>query len=62
LLRVVITPANEQERAQVGALCARVQAVTGQTVQVAFGDEGYTGEKAEYATVLQNIDLQVFKK
>ena len=32
LLSVVITPANEQERAQVVDLCRRVQEVTGQTV------------------------------
>jgi transposase len=62
LLSVVITPANEQERAHVGALCERVQAVTGQTVQVAFGDEGYTGEEAEYAAAVHDIDLQVVKK
>jgi hypothetical protein len=36
LLSVVITPANEQERAQVGDLCRQVQQVTGQTVQVGF--------------------------
>ena len=62
LLSVVITPANEQERAQVGELCERVQAVTGQTVQLAFGDEGYTGEEAEYAAAVHDIDLQVVKK
>jgi len=45
LLSVVITPANEQERAQVGELCQRVQTITGQTVQVGFVDQGYTGEK-----------------
>lgn len=36
LLRVVITPANGQERAQMGELCRQVQEVTGQTVQVGF--------------------------
>lgn len=62
LLSVVITPANEQERAQVGELCHQVQQRTGQTVQVAFGDEGYTGEEAEYAAAVHDIDLQVVKK
>jgi hypothetical protein len=38
LLSVVITPANKQERAQVGELCRLVQEITGQTVQVSFGD------------------------
>ena len=36
VLSVVITPANEQERAQVGELCRQVQEATGQTVQVGF--------------------------
>lgn len=62
LLRVVITPANAQERDQVGQLCERVQAVTGQTVQVGFVDQGYTDEKAEYAAAVHDIDLQVVKK
>ena len=62
LLSVVITPANEQERAQVGDLCRRVQEVTGQTVQVGFVDQGYTGEEAEYAAAVHEIDLQVVKK
>lgn len=62
LLSVVITPANEQERAQVGELCRQVQEVTGQTVQVGFVDQGYTGEEAEYAVAVHDIDLQVVKK
>jgi transposase len=62
LLSVVITPANEQERAQVDELCRQVQDVTGQTVQVCFVDQGYTGEEAEYAAAVHDIDLQVVKK
>lgn len=62
LLSVVITPANEQERAQVGELCRQVQEATGQTVSVGFGDQGYTGEEAEYAAAVHDIDLQVVKK
>ena len=62
VLSVVITPANEQERAQVGELCRQVQQVTGQTVQVGFVDQGYTGEEAAYAAAVHDIDLQVVKK
>ena len=62
LLSVVITPANEQERAQVGELCRRVQEITGQTVEVGFGDQGYTGEETEYAAAVHDIDLQVITK
>ena len=62
LLSVAITPANEQERDQVGERCQRVQEITGQTVQVGFVDQGYTGEDAEYAAAVHDIDLQVIKK
>ena len=62
LLSVVITPANEQERAQVSELCRQVPEVTGQTVQVGFVDQGYTGEETEYAAAVHDIDLQVIKK
>ena len=41
LLAVHITPANEQERAQVADLARQVQHVTGQTVKLAFADQGY---------------------
>lgn len=47
LLSVVITPANKQERAQVGGLCRQVPEITGQRVAVGFVDQGYTGEEAE---------------
>ena len=62
LLSVVITPANAQERDQMGQLCERVQAVTGQTVQVGFVAQGYTGEEAEHAAAVHDIDLPVVKK
>lgn len=62
ILSVVITPANEQERAQVDELCRQGQEVIGQTVQMGFVDQGYTGEEAEYAAAVHNIDLQVVKK
>lgn len=61
-LSVVITPANEQERAQVGELCRQVQEVTGQTVRVGFVDQGYTREEAAYAAAVHDFDWQVVKK
>ena len=57
LLSVVITPANEQERAQVGQLYRQVQEVAGQTGEVSFGDQGYTGEDAEHEAAVHGIDL-----
>src|SRR4028118_529620 len=62
LLAAVVTPANEPDRGQVAALCERVQQVTGQKVQVAYTDQGYTGEEAEYAAAVHDIDLQVVAK
>ncbi len=46
LLALCVTPANEQDRAQVSELAERVQAETGETVEIAFVDQGYTGETA----------------
>ena len=45
LLTLMSTPANEQDRAQVHELCAQVQEVTGIKVEVAFADQGYTGQE-----------------
>ena len=62
LLAAVVTPANEPDRGQVDALCERVQQVTGQKVQVAYVDQGYTGEDTAYAAAVHDIDLQVIAK
>ena len=61
LLAVLITPANEQERAQVGALAEAVQAVTGQHVELAFVDQGYTGAEPAQAAAEHGIHLEVVK-
>ena len=61
LLAVVVTPANEQERAQVATMAERVQVVTGQTVEVAFVDQGYTGEAAAEQAKAHGIRLGVVK-
>jgi len=61
LLAMVVTPANEQERAQVAALAQAVQAVTGQTVELAYVDQGYTGDDPEQAAADQGIRLEVIK-
>jgi transposase len=61
LLAVHITPANEQERAQVGELARQVQHVTGQTVTLAFADQGYTGDAAAQAARGEGMDLQVIR-
>ena len=61
LLAVAVTPANEQERAQVGELAAQVQAATGQNVELAYVDQGYTGKKAAAQAEAHGIQLEVVK-
>ena len=61
LLAVLVTPANEQERRQVEALAAAVQEATGESVEVAFVDQGYTGEQAEADAAAHGIRLEVVK-
>src|SRR5829696_31013 len=45
LLAVFVTPANEQERARVGELAEAVQDATGESVELAYVDQGYAGER-----------------
>lgn len=47
LLALLVTPANEQERAQVADLAIQVQAVTRETVELTYADQGYTGPDTE---------------
>src|SRR5260370_24856140 len=61
LLAVHVTPANEQDRAQLGELAAAVQEVTGDRVELAFVDQGYTGEAAAQAAQEQGMRLEVIK-
>jgi transposase len=61
LLALHVTPANEQDRAQVGQLAEAVQEVTGETVEVAFVDQGYTGETAAQEAKARGILLEVVK-
>ena len=61
LLAVVVTPADEQDRAQVGRLCEAVQRVCGERVEIAFVDQGYTGDTARGAAEEHKIRLEVVK-
>ena len=61
LLALHVTPANEQERAQVAELAEAVQEVTGAHVEVAFVDQGYTGADAADAAAAEGIRLEVVK-
>lgn len=61
LLSLCVTAANEQDRAQVSELAERVQAETGETVEIAYVDQGYTGENAADAAAEHGIQLEVVK-
>jgi transposase len=61
LLALHVTAANEQERAQVGPLTAQVQEVTGDTVEVAFVDQGDTGDQPIQDAAAHGIHLEVVK-
>jgi transposase len=61
LLTLLVTPANEQDRDQVEALSAAVQEVTGQSVEIAFVDQGYTGDAAAAQASKHDIELVVVK-
>ena len=61
LLALKVTAANEQDRAQVAELAQAVQAATGENVQVAFVDQGYTGEQPAADAAQHGLRLEVVK-
>ncbi|MBC9210193.1 IS5 family transposase, partial [Roseomonas aerophila] len=61
LLALHVTPANADDRAEVGRLAQAVQASTGQSVELAYVDQGYTGTRAADAAKAHGIELEVVK-
>lgn len=61
MLAMTVTPANEQERAQVGELAAQIQQATGDNVELAYVDQGYTGEQPAQDAQAHGIRLEVVK-
>jgi transposase len=61
LLALHVTPANEQDRAQVAELASAVQAITGQHVSLGYVDQGYTGDEPAQAAAAHSIRLEVIK-
>jgi transposase len=59
LLALRVTAASEQEREQVAELAAAVQAATGQTVTLAYVDQGYTGDQPAADAAAHGIRLEV---
>lgn len=61
LLALKVTPANEQDRAQVAELTRALQEVSGEQVEVAFVDQGYTGEQPAAEAAQSGVRLEVVK-
>ena len=61
LLTAKVTAASASDRAQVGELAADVQAITGEQVELAFVDQGYTGDAAAEGAAAEGIQLEVVK-
>ena len=62
VITLLVTPANEQDRAQVYDLCAQAREVTGGAVNVVLADAGYTGEQAQTDASLNDVELVVIKR
>ena len=56
-----VTPANVDDRAEVGPLSAEVQAETQDSVGLAFVDQGYCGPKPAAAARANGIAMEVVK-
>jgi transposase len=56
-----VTPANEQDRAQVERLAAAVQDVTGEGVELAYVDQAYTGDEPAADAAAHGVRLEVVK-
>lgn len=61
LLALHVTPADEQDRAQVAQLAQEIQEVTGESVELAFVDQGYTGDQPAQDATKHGIQLEVVK-
>jgi transposase len=60
-LALHVTPANADDRAEIGRMAKAIQAATDQSVEIAFVDQGYTGEKPAQAAAEHGIRLEVVK-
>jgi transposase len=61
LLALHLTPADEQDRRQVGKLAKEVQEATDQSVELVYADQGYTGDQPAEDAAKKGIELQVVK-
>ena len=61
LLALHVTAASDQDRAQVGVLAAKAQVAADKTIEIAYVDEGYTGEACAALAAEQGVRLEVVK-
>ncbi len=61
VLALHVTPASVDDRSAVAALADAVQEATGDSVNLAYVDQGYTGERAAKAAADHGIALEVVK-
>jgi transposase len=61
LLALGVSPANEQEREYVGEMARAIQDATGESVELAYVDQGYTGERAAEEAEAFGMRLEVVK-
>jgi transposase len=61
LLALHVTPASEHDREQVEKLAEAIQEATGDSVQLAYVDQGYTGEQPAKEAAEHGIHLEVVK-
>ena len=59
LLALPVTPASVDDRAEVGRLAEAVLDATGDSVKLAFVDQGYTGERAADGAKAHGIEPEV---
>lgn len=58
-LALLVSPASEPERAQAAGLAEQVQVATGQTLKLAYIDQGYTGEAPAEAARAQESNWKL---
>jgi transposase len=61
LLALHVTPSDEQERSRVGELVEAVQEATGESVELAYVDQGYSGERPAEEAKAHSMRLEVVK-
>jgi transposase len=61
LLAAHVTPADAQDRAQVERLAAAIQTATGESVEVAYVDQGYSGGEPAADAAGHGLRLEVVK-